>query len=91
MMKNTKQTLLDTLSRRQKEDVLTFLYHTRCQENKPLRMKDLYLVFPELQQNNKDCAIPDQIIHDGIGLFVDVLEQSLKEGLTSEQVIASWD
>ncbi|MGE4170782.1 MAG: response regulator [Candidatus Margulisiibacteriota bacterium] len=88
-----KHILSTSLPDKIKFKILADVAKKRMGRRAHLLMKDLYLFFPELEaaQINRNKAISEEILDDGLGLFVEVLRSELIKKHDCKSLIENWE
>jgi len=73
--------------------ILSDIAKRRMSQHKHLKMRDIYLLFPELQQSTipETRIIPNHIVNDGVGIFIDMVKYAMKNNEDWKQIFDDWD
>ncbi len=89
----TLTAIIKKMPRKQRLAALSDLAHYKKKIDSHLTVADLLFLFPNIQNTglNPENPIPEKIIKDGLGLFLDTLNIELKEGRTGASILENWD
>jgi len=84
--------LIESLSRRDREELLNELIQRQLDHQQPITMDDITLLFPECVTNTipGHIEIPIEVLEDGIGLFVNAVLYQKQENKDCLIILKDW-